>query len=182
MKDKEKYLDQLIKTKSYDQLNEEELNLVKEEFGSKNAYESYRKMVVMASENKFSPGREVKRKLDKSLRLANPSWWQMALDYKLPAYAAVPLMLVLLLIGFWINKPETIIVEKPKIVQTEPKIDTVFVDKIIRDTLFIENIRRIEVPVYISVNNEAVVKKEEILQGSNLSEQRELLDILSSAP
>ncbi|MEQ8358484.1 MAG: hypothetical protein RH860_03285 [Cytophagales bacterium] len=182
MKDIEKYIDELIKSKNYDDLNAEERKIVEKEFGGEKAYNSYRKLVVLASENKFAPGKEVKSKLDKSLRLANPSWWQIAVDYKLPANAAVPAMIVLLCLSFWINKTETIIIEKPKIVQTEPIIDTVFIDKLVTDTLIIENIRRIEVPVYISVNKEPVIEKVEALKGSNLTEQRALLDILTSAP
>lgn len=182
MKDINK-IDNLLKTKSYDQLNEEDLKLVKEEFASRESYEAYRQMVVLATENDYAPGRDVKRKLDESLRLVNPVWWQLILQAKVPAYAAVPAMVLLLVMGYILKSPEQIIIEKPQIVEAEPIIDTVFVENTVTDTLIIEKVRRVEVPVYISLNQKSGKEEmEEGLEGTSIKEQKVLFDLLTSAP
>ncbi len=184
MKDLEKYLDNILKTKSYNELTEDELRIIKEEFGGERGFVQFKNLVMAASANDLSPNRNVKQKLDEAVELMYPSLWQRLVNVQVPAYAAVPAMILLMLFAYWIKQPETQIIEKQQIVQADPIIDTVFVETE-ADTVFIENIRRVEVPVYITLNEEKVKPKkeeDEVFEGSNLTQQSDLMDLLTSAP
>lgn len=171
-------LDALLRQKSYNGLTLEEKQFVEEHIGGEKAYDELFSMIDFAKNSKKVPiSSDVKRSLTnkfKSKQQSSISW----LNFKLPVYANMPIVALLVII-VWVFLPaKEVEVEKIVTVQLPPKVDTLIVQSP-PDTVYFEKKITIEVPVYITKKEEPLTTAPKIT-GQTLAEQQGLTDLLVS--
>ena len=130
-------------------------------------------------EVRVRPG--LKKDLMKQFRQKHQPSWKLAIQWKVPAYAAV-LMVTIMTLGLYLLIPAKERIVERRVV-SEPVTDTVYVASQ-PDTVFIE--RTIEKPVYVTVYKEReeevvpVLIAERKTRGKSLADQSEIKDILVS--
>ncbi len=140
-------IEELLMTKDYADLTSEEKLLVQDEIGGEEVYRLYR----LSTAERFTTKRATKKKLMSAMRARHQSWVFRIINAKVPAYAALT-MLTLLLVGVLFFQPvEQVLVETPVYVKGETIRDTVFVQQI--DTFYVDR------PIYRTVYVEAEVQE-----------------------
>ena len=172
-------LDQLIRSKQFEELDPTELSFVLETLGNEAAYRHYQQLIKQSSEQAVRPvSARVSRDLTQRFKEKNRSAIYSWMTYRVPAY--VNLMLILLFfagIWFWPEKPAEI-VQITKEVYLPGKTDTLLV-QLPPDTVVIERVIQKNVPVYIT-SNAVEIPKTPDTEGSSLAEQQDLTDFLVS--
>lgn len=173
-------IEQLLNKGSFESLSEEDQYWVKENLGGAEAYDHLRESTIIARQEKAIPvSSGVKKDLMKQFKEKHQPGWKLVLQWKIPAYAALILLIAVSssLITFLPEKERLV----EKYVWQDPVVDTVFVASE-PDTVFIE--RTIERPVYVKVYETSeetpVVAVERKSKGKSLADQSEIKDILVS--
>ncbi|MEP3387702.1 MAG: hypothetical protein ABJO02_05920 [Reichenbachiella sp.] len=175
-------LDHLIRSKAYDQLSESEEKWILEHLPNEIAYTKIRHIVLeLSSEPVPKLARSSKADLMRQFKTKHASPTYNWLNYRIPAHLSFLVAIGLAFLIWWISPSREIIIEKPVTVQLPGRIDTLFIHSK-PDTVFIDKVRRIEVPIYITKKEEASPEKD--IKGSSMAEQHELDDFLvrSSSP
>ncbi|MDW3191690.1 MAG: hypothetical protein R8G66_04975 [Cytophagales bacterium] len=173
-------IERLLQAGDFDTLSAEDQFWIKDHLGSPETFDQLREATIIARTEKELPVRsKVKQDLMRQFKEKHQPGWKLVLQWKVPAYAAV---LMLMLVATTLI---TFMPEKERIVETfiaqEPVIDTVYVVSQ-PDTVFIERI--VEQPVYVKVVEEAeeapVLAVERKSKGKSLADQSDIKDILVS--
>lgn len=172
-------LDQLIKTKSFDQLSEQEKQWVLKLLPDIQVYTKVRHMITEVHTDATPKlARSTKIDLMHQFKTKHSSTSFGWLYYKLPAHASFLCAIGLALL-FWLLTPtKEIVVEKPVTVHLPGRVDTLIV-RSAPDTIYVHKVKRVEVPVYITQHEKMI--SEPNIQGSSMAEQSELDDFLVSS-
>ncbi len=180
MKDEFEKIEKILKRGPFDTLSEEDQYWVKENLGGAEAFDHLRESTIIAHREKDLPvSSGVKRDLMKQFKEKHQPRWKLVLQWKVPAYAVMILLMAVTgsLISFMPEKERVV----EKYVRQDPVIDTVYVASQ-PDTVFIE--RTVERPVYVKVyettEETPVVAVERKSKGKSLADQSEIKDILVS--
>ncbi|MBT31757.1 MAG: hypothetical protein CMO01_19030 [Thalassobius sp.] len=171
-------IDQLLKTRDFNELNEFEKLLVEEHLGGERIYQKYRSLVLASStEYEMPVSSSVKQSLMAKMTKQHQPVWVKAFNYRLPAYASAAIAVLLMTVIYLMLPTKEIVVEKTVEIPATPITDTVFVQGK-TDTIFVE--RKVEVPVYITVN-EPKSEQEEVnssFTGKTLADQQDIRSLL----
>ncbi|WP_421871828.1 hypothetical protein [Marinoscillum sp.] len=171
------YIDHLIRTKAYEELNEEELKLIQQHMGSKESFEHFKGLVGAVSSSAYHPSKQVKAKLMTNFKRRHQSWFDLAISYQTPAYLNLSLILLAALI-FWIFiPPKEVMVKDPIVVELPGKTDTLIVEKP-ADTVFIERVVRVKVPVLMA--SEKPEQPKPVNGSRTMADQQELWELVGS--
>ncbi|MEJ0055039.1 MAG: hypothetical protein WDN75_04925 [Bacteroidota bacterium] len=186
MKKEEERLERLIREKKFNQLTTEEREFVlsmlvpEEEFDA--MYKAERLLGMESFRSSLQPAPELLSSLKSKMRKerAGSFKWSDLFRIKIPAYAAVLLIILFTSLGFWLRSP----LPPAKAISYSPLIkgDTVFVTKI--DTLFIERIvyrpiRLASPPKQVPVLS-LPEKQVPVAEGVSMKEKEELNKLLVS--
>lgn len=180
MKKEFEKVERLLQTGDFDTQSAEDQDWIENNLGSASAFDELRNATLIARNEKEVPVKtNVKKDLMNQFKEKYQPGWKLALQWKIPAYAAM-LVLIAVTSAIVIFMPEKErLVEK--YVFQDPLIDTVYVASQ-PDTIFIE--RTIERPVYVKVYEESeeapVLAAERKSRGKSLADQSEIKDILVS--
>ena len=171
-------LDDLLRSKSYQELTEEQKFWIDNELGGEEAYSRLRGIVTSsASELHMEVDSSVKQSLMRQIKMKNQSHIGRIFNFKVPAY--LTLIVVLFSLAFvLLAEPETKVVEKIVEIPSQPVIDTLYIETR-ADTVYIERTK--EVPVYLTLETE---KEQNIenpippLAGKSLADQEEIRKLL----
>ncbi len=173
-------IEQLINTKNYDQLTTSEKDLIDQELGGQTGFEEMQTLRHDALNSKeINVSKQIKKDLIYQMKQARPGFWHKVINYRVPAYQTAAIM-VFVLVLFWLVRPEKeTIVEK--MVQLPPVTDTLLVE-LPGDTVFLEKLVEVKVPIYITQQTELIEKpeKDDPIKGSSMAEQEVLQDLLVS--
>lgn len=100
------------------------------------------------------------------------------LSYKIPAQLSFIFALGLACLIWWAAPSKELIIEKPVTIQLPGCVDTLIV-RPAPDTIFINKVLRVEVPVYVTKKEDTIREAES--QGSSMAELQELDDFLVSS-
>jgi hypothetical protein len=175
-------LELLLSTKTWEQLSPDEKALAMQELGSVEQYVLMRKIgqTLVQNEPELSPDPEILATITRAFQEKHKPVWQRALEWRVPAYALIiPVLLIVAVILISV-RPVTNATQTSKV--TLPVRDTLYV-KLAPDTVFVERtvIRYVEkpkeVPAYTIVNTS---DKESGDDGVNMKENEELEKLLVS--
>ncbi|MEO9484537.1 MAG: hypothetical protein ABJG47_13860 [Ekhidna sp.] len=167
-------IESLLKTKAYEELTASERILVDQEL-TQEIYEELRVSITLLKGERLQTGKDVKHSLMAEFKAKEAKSTFAFFRYKLPAYThLVPLSLIVYLIFFLPSEER--VVTQDRIVEVMVR-DTVTVTQV--DTLWVEKVLRVSVPVYVTQASQAE-KTEEIQPVTNrsLSEQKEVMDLV----
>ncbi|WP_422359571.1 hypothetical protein [Reichenbachiella sp.] len=178
MNDLEKF-DHLIRTKTYDQLSEAEKQWVLNQLPDRESYAKIRNIILklrIETTPKLAPS--TKSDLMHQFKSKHNSAAYKWLNYKIPAHLSFLCAIGFALLVWWMSPSKEVIVEKAVTVQLPGRVDTLVIQSK-PDTVFINKVHRIEVPVYITKKEESSPEMD--IQGSSMAEQHELDDFLVSS-
>ncbi|TRX59028.1 hypothetical protein FNH22_10890 [Fulvivirga sp. M361] len=171
-------LDHLLTTKRYDELTAEEREWVEAELGGEEVFHPLSHIVKTAArEEKMAVSAHVRQSLVTRMKSKHKPLWVRVLNYKMPAYIGVLLLIMGIFVVFFAVPERQVIVQKTVTIAAEPVVDTVFIVQR-ADTVFLERI--VEVPVYLSVHQENKKPQEKPveLSGQSLADHEEWTDLL----
>lgn len=173
-------IEYLLQQGNFESLSAADRNWVEQNLGSAEAFDQLREATIIAHQERITPVRStVKKDLLKQFKEKHQPGWELALQWKIPAYAVMLILMAVssALIAFMPEKERLV----EKYVLQDPIVDTIWVASQ-PDTAFIE--RTIERPVYVQVyegvKEEPVLVAERISKGKSLADQSEIKDILVS--
>lgn len=178
-------LDLLLKTKSYHQLDDDDKVIVKELLGDRDDYERFRSLILpIVMEQRMTVDKGVKQALIHKMKSKNKKQGWGFFNYKIPAYMAVLLLFLFTMAVYTFAPTKEVFVEKIVTIPSVPVVDTVLVESQ-PDTVFVEKIVRVKVPIYLVAEKEKPeVKprtKETNLSGKSLADQKELRSLLGQS-
>ncbi len=173
-----KKLDNLLRTKAYADLTQEERSWIDESLGKENFEELSSMVASLSHEKTRTVNPIVKADLLKEMKRKNRGAFAGLLSYKTPLYVNVLTMLMLVFLVWVLLPSKEVIVEKPVTVKV-PVIDTITV-QLPSDTVFIERKVRVEVPVYLTRTEQPKETLEKEIKGKSLTEDEALRELLVS--
>jgi hypothetical protein len=181
-------LDNLLGSKTWNELTAEEKTFVIEELGSEEQYNALRKVslaLVHTPKADLSPDPSIEKALKKKLKEkhSTATLWQSVFQFKVPAFASA-LLLILTAASSWHfgNKFSTQTEPAPRIVHVT---DTVYV-KSAADTVIVERVQyryiqtKQEPDHAFSIVNQVKQASTEDAKGINMKEKEELDNFLVS--
>lgn len=178
MEKEKEYLDKLLMKKRYEDLSDEEKKWVHEHLMDEGSYRKLHSIIhSIASEPEMNVDPSVKRDLVSLMKSRNEPTWRKVVDFKLPLYQSIGLLVLLMIFYSFIMQPSTKIVEKTVYVPTDPIFDTIFVESS-PDTVFVERV--LEKTVYLTqqIEPEETPSGNISVQSKSLAEEIELEDLL----
>ncbi|MEO1053714.1 MAG: hypothetical protein AAFX87_23965 [Bacteroidota bacterium] len=181
--DKEAFkgLEYLIRNKTYDALEDAERAWVNDQIGGEAAYMRLYDLVRTAQSEREMPLKtSSKRRLMAQFKAKHKSTGVAFINYRIPAYAVIAPVILLLVIWFLIPAKQ-VLIEKPVFVEREVylpspvQIDTVEIE-LPPDTVFLERV--VKIPVYLSTAKEEPKKRKRIFKGRSLAEQNDVVDLV----
>lgn len=181
-------LDILLRTKSYDDLNDDDKVIVSELLGTRKEYEKVSSTIRSISKEAYVPvDKEVKQALIDKMKSKNKPYAWGVLNYKVPAYLAIMAFLLFSMAIYMYSPEQQIYIERVVKIPSPTVIDTVLIMSQ-PDTVFIEKIVKVNVPVYLtSEKKEPVIQTENSpikqvnLRGKSLADQKELRSLLGQS-
>lgn len=171
-------LDVLLRAKAFTELSDREKALVEGVLGEK-AYSRYRELLLSTRAADVMPVRkEVRQALTEQYKAKNHSWLHAFAKAKVPVYAHVMVLAVLVPCLWFLMPPREVVVEKTHMVQAPPQVDTLLVH-LPPDTVYIDKLVQVKVPVYIT-RAPAPTPEDPQASGSTLADQRDLRALLVS--
>lgn len=171
-------LDRLLLTKAFRDLTGKEKADCKDAGIDEHAYQAMRTLILEAGNMRERPVQATVRKdLTGRFRAKNQTWTNVVLSAKIPAYLNVAALAVLAIVLWYLLPAKEIIIEKPTIVELPGRTDTLFLATS-PDTVFIEKLVKVEIPVVTVNPPESTPEKS--LKGSTLADQKELRKLLVS--
>jgi hypothetical protein len=177
------WMEELLETKSFEELNEVEKTFVLREIGSEEQYKMLRKVsVALVTNADLSADPDILFNLQKKLKNTKPTFhWSSVLNYRMPAYLAVILVGVCAII-FWLSFTP----EKTNSHIASVKIDTVFIFRP-ADTIIVEKVFYRQRPPKeqspsqnFSVVKNVVAQEGDRVEGVSMKEKEELENLLVS--
>ncbi len=171
-------LDEILRTKTYADLNDEDRAWIDEVVG-RSGFEELSSLVSSVSrERERAVSSNVKTDLVREMKKKHRGALAVWLSYKTPMYANA-LALLFIAVSVWVFLPaREVIVEKPVTVRV-PVVDTVTV-QLPSDTVFIERKIRVEVPVYLTRTAAPKEVNEKEVRSKPLAEDEALRELLVS--
>jgi len=175
-------IDELLKNKSFQELDAQDRLLVSQHIGGETEYEHLRAIVLAASrEKEIVVAKDIKESLVNKMKAQHRPAWLSLLSYQIPAYATIITILLFAFAFYFLGPKREVQVIKTITKTSDPIIDTVLLSSV-PDTVFIERRIEIKVPVYLTVNEEnkpeVQEEKEIVRSGKSLADQVELRSIL----
>ena len=177
----EEKLEEIIRSKTWDQLNPDERMLVTEHLGGEEKFNTVRKTFMAIDQLpkvEIDPHPETFRKLQQRMNPHSGSWLQSLFLYRMPAAAAIGIFAIAFVAG-WFGKPAQV---RPVAVPTERllvKTDTVFVEAQ-SDTVYVTRVeyryiqQKPAQPVFTTVS------QTENSRGVSMKDKEELENLLVS--
>ena len=174
-------IDDLLRSKRYDELEDSEITLVNENLGGKAEYDKLSSIVrAVGSQSDLRVSTDIKTDLIRKIKQRNRPFWMLWLSYKMPSYASVLLVLIVFVATYYLRPVKEVPVEKIVNVPSVPVVDTLVIE-LPPDTVFIEKI--IRTPIYLTKQEEKEEEKPTpqpnvTVKGKSLADQGELRSLL----
>jgi hypothetical protein len=178
-------IEDLLESKSFQELTDEEKFLLLKELGSEREYNSLRQIssALFVYKSDLSPDPESLRqlKVEMKRRGQETSWFGSLVRHRVPAYSLAPAMVLLFCAGYFLNyktvarAPESLLLTRIDTVLVQSPPDTVFVERVVV---------RYQPPDTAPRENYSVVKnvsgKEKSSEGVSMKDKEELERFLVS--
>lgn len=179
-------LEYLIQTKNWSELTPEEKQLAIEKLGSEEVYQTFRKIetsFIHEGKSDLLPAENVLSSLKKEFRgrYTRVSIFERFVEYRIPAYAAALLALIIVTLAFYAGKQSVnqSIVHVPMVekdtVYLSAMPDTVYVTKVVY-----RNVYKTTPPATTSIVKNESSSAEHVTLGVNMKEKEELDNLLVS--
>ncbi|MEQ8469901.1 MAG: hypothetical protein RIC35_01880 [Marinoscillum sp.] len=170
-------IDQLIRTTPYNKLSKEELEIVSAHIGSEQEYTGLRTLLLAASSTRtLEVSSRVRSDLTERMKAKNQHWMVSLWAYKTPAYLNLAVVLALVVLTWLLLPAREVVIQKPIVVELPGKTDTLVVVSP-ADTIYIDKIIEIKVPVFASFDSKK--DPQPSTKGSTLADQKELRELLA---